>query len=286
MDLSLIVYSALGAGGGAGLGAALFKLVQKLRDKTTAYDKDDKLGNGMRGGLAAGLAVLGLNIIPAQYKNMTLPRIFPLDHSEIAEDLPILDIINENSPEDYKRIVRLIDRAARNNKVGQTELNNIRAVLNDLISEKMSTASADVLRELENLSIAQLKVYKAKKPHICTLLFHGDPYPAVDEFFNEQEIKAEQDIMVKLFVDPPRNPDFERDLGQGEKIFNHLIAQSVEETGLENARPEISDALENNADNKLLHQNICDFSILFATKKIELADNDLMHVYDYLISAE
>lgn len=150
----------------------------------------------------------------------------------------------------------------------------------------MSTASADVLRELENLSIAQLKVYKAKKPHICTLLFHGDPYPAVDEFFNEQEIKAEQDIMVKLFVDSPRNPDFERDLGQGEKIFNHLIAQSVEETGLENARPEISDALENNADNKLLHQNICDFSILFATKKIELADNDLMHVYDYLISAE
>lgn len=71
--MSLIIYSALGAGGGAALGGGLFVLIQKMRGKSVELDASDKVGAFLRGGLVAALAVLGMNLASNYYKSQNPP---------------------------------------------------------------------------------------------------------------------------------------------------------------------------------------------------------------------
>ena len=90
-DVSAIIYSAIGGGGGALIGVLLFFLFQKMRRKDVA--SEDRVSTGVKGGLVGGLAVAGGLFVGAVYKNMTLPRIFPMDDTEIAQSLPVLVFI-------------------------------------------------------------------------------------------------------------------------------------------------------------------------------------------------
>ena len=85
---------------------------------------------------------------------MTLPRIIPMDTREAFAELPILDVIKEQSPAQYKRMMVPVDRATRNNKMSQTVLNDFRVVYFELIEEKVRKASAANLRDLERISIS------------------------------------------------------------------------------------------------------------------------------------
>lgn len=280
MDWSSIVYVAIGAGGGAALGVLLSALVQKLRGKSGAIDKNDKAGVGLRSALVAGMIVLGSNVLSMYYKNMTLPRIIPMDDSEIIESLPIYGIIKEQSPKDYKRLIEVVDKDDRNNRVTPETIHKIRQILFRLIAERTREASADNIRRLEKVTIRQFTTYKKEKPSICTLIVNNEPFPDLTDLLSEEDKKTEQDIAVKLFTDAPRDPEFVTDLGEGKRIFEAMLPQLISDSGITNMRPDITDKGQNISE----HEALCDLLISLSKKKLELSDNDLINVSDYLLS--
>jgi len=134
MDWSLIIYSALGAAGGGALGTAIAALVQKLHGNYEHSDEPEKADvkikrrAGGRSVLAAILAVVGYSAVPIYYKNMTLPRILPFELSATKEEAGMYNLIKEHSPEDYKRLINNIDKAARNKNIDQATLNKAREI--------------------------------------------------------------------------------------------------------------------------------------------------------------
>jgi len=281
LDLTAIIYAAIGGG----VGGLLARLCVSLFLKSTGDsdpEKTAKKGAGLGGGLAGGLVVAGALILPALYKNMVLPRIIPLDETEFLEGDPIYKVIKEQSPEDYKRMIVPLDRASRNGNATQEDLDNIRVVLFELMAEKMIAANANILRDVNDVSILQAEIYKEKQPSICTLTFNGEPYPDVSDILNEDVSKLEQGVMMKLFTEPPRDSNFVPDLERGEKLITNIAIELAEQTGLNNIRPPIIDTLEN----RLEHQKVCEFSILFSKKQNQLSDEDLFSVKAYLETAE
>ena len=282
MDWSSVIYSAIGAGGGAALGTALFFFVQKLRGKPKTIDKDDKAGAGLRGLLAGGLAILGVNVLSAQYKNMTLPRIVPADHAEMFEALPLLAIIKEENPKDFERLMFPIDKAVRNRKMSQSILNDSRSVYSEIIVKQTKIASADSLRRLDQVVSRQAVIFKEKKPEICTLSLNGEPYPALTEIIDAGEARFEQNAAVRLFTDPPRDLDFTPDLERGKKIFEEIVVNGLKELNITNIRPVVLEGVKDNLRSdpqyNLEHQKICDLLILMTKKKSVLSDDDFINV--------
>lgn len=282
MDFSAIIYAAIGAGLGAGLGSLLTSLLFKSKEEAAQPAGQTKKSSGTRGGLTGGLAVLGMLAVQTLYKNMTLPRIFPMDDSEILDTLPIYQVIKDQSPDDYDRLLGSVDRAVRNGKIDQSTLNDMRVVFYDLTAEKTSNASANVLRFFEGVAQSQYEVYRDKKPEICTLLLNDEPYPDVSSFLTQVEIDQEQDAMVKLFTEPPRDESFSPDLAQGEELIENIFLGLMADIGVKNLRPEILDTPEN----KLEHERMCDLAIAFSEKKKALNDEELLNVISYLNAPE
>lgn len=276
MDISAILYSAIGGGGGAALGSALAFLILKTQGKTG----EAKTSSGVRGGVAAACAAAGVVALSAMYKNMTLPRIIPMDDSEMIAATPIYGVIKEQSPEDYKKILFPADRAVRNGQVKQADLDEMRVTYMKLIGDKMRVASGDSLRQLERNSQSQFEIYRAKNPRICTLLLHGESFPAVEEYFSPAEIKQEQNVMVNLFTADPRMPDFVADLDKGKDLFQGAFLPLMKVMGIEDLRPDPSES----AGNEAAHKEICDLAIAFSKDKQALYDDDLMHMTAYLQS--
>ena len=263
-------------------------MVQKIRHKPFVIDNNDKAGAGIRGVLVAIMAVLGLNLVPSLYKNMALPRIVPMDLDQAYKELPILKLIKEQSPKDFKLMIAPVDRAVRNKKMSQAVLDKFRKVYFELIAEKTKNASPDSLRELEKIIIQQHAVFKEKKPEICTLILNGEPYPSVADIVSPEEARMEQRAMLKLFTAAPRDAKFRSDLGKGEELFKEIISQATSDLKITNVRPVIADGFEGglakNEKNFLEHQKICDLATLISNRRIELNDNDFINVYDYIAS--
>lgn len=279
MDWSSVIYSAIGGGGGAALGVLIAAITIKLLNKNPK-DPEDKTAAGIRGGLAALGAIIGINVVPPLYKNMTLPRIIPLDYTEVFEQMPILKIIAEQSPADFKKLTRGMDRASRNKNVTQEDLNDIREVLFELMDQKVKTASADTIRSMQSISNSQYKVYRDARPEICTLIFHAKPYPDVTYLFSEEDNKTELEGMVELFSGTRRDSNFVPDLSKGETLFMETVLESIETLGVTNIQPDIIDGNPNEDEHKL----ICDLQVDIFTKVNDMNDEDLMHVYDFVAS--
>jgi len=280
MDISSIFYSAIGGGGGAVFGMLLFSLFQKMRGKDVA--SKDGVSAGFKGGLVGGLAVAGGLFISSMYKNMTLPRIVPMDDTEIAQSLPVMAFINAENPEAYKKILFPVDRAVRNGGVNQADLDEMRAVLFQLIEEKTEVASGKTLKSAENSSLLQLKILREKAPRICTLMFNGEPFPAIDGFLTEAEIKVEQDVMVKFFTAEPRRPDFVPSLERGKVVLDEALLTPLEDMGILDIRPDVSEVAGNEAE----HRKICDLAIAFSKNKLAMDDDDIMNLTAYLDSLQ
>lgn len=277
MDWSAIIYAAIGGGGGSLLGTALGLGIQKMMGKSAKSETDGKSRSGVVAGLGGGLAVVGMMTVPALYKNMTFPRLVPIDQNEIFEGAPIYEVIKEQSPEDFERLLLPIDRAARNGEITQGVLDEMRVVLFRLIAEKRAKASAKTLRALEEVTQSQALVLKAKKPSICTLMINGESYPAVADYFDEAEVQLEQDVMEQLFTNPPRDVDFVADIKRGESLMSSIASATVKETGVDNLRPGITKT----GENEDAHRKICDFLILYSSKKTELNDEELLDAIAY-----
>jgi len=289
MDFTAIIYAAIGGGAGAGLGHALAGMFSKSKSKTETdeikageanFSEVKKSRSGIGSGLAGGLAVAGMLGLPALYKNMTLPRIVPLDETEFLESEPIYKLIKEQSPEDYKRFLGPLDRATRNGNVTQKDLDEIRVVLFEQIKEKTALANAEVLRDLNNVSVLQSEIYNEKEPSICTLIFNGEPYPDVSDILTEDVAEKERVAMVSLFTEAPRDSTIVVDLERGEQLLTEIAANIITELGISNVRPEIT----NTAENRVEHQKICEFNALFIQKQHALLDQDLYNVQAYLNS--
>ena len=277
MDWSAIIYAAIGGGGGSLLGTALGLGIQKMIGKPAKAVTEGKTKSGAVAGLGGGLAVVGMLMLPALYKNMTLPRLIPIDQNEIFEAAPIYGVIKEQSPEDFGRLLLPIDRADRNGEITQGVLDEMRVVLFRLIAEKRANASAKTLRAMEKVTQSQALVLKEKKPSICTLMINGESYPSTVDYVGEAEVKLEQDVMEQLFTNPPRDVDFVADIKRGESLTSSIASAAVQETGVDNLRPEITET----GENENAHRKICDFLILYSSKKTELNDEELLDAIAY-----
>lgn len=279
MDFSAIIYAAIGGGGGAAFGVLLFYFFQKMRGE----DPNSKTGpaSGVRGGLVGGLAVAGGIGFGALYDNMVLPRIVPLDDSALIAELPVYGVIKKENPEAYKQLIVPIDKAARNGETNQDSLNQTRAILFDLMDEKIKQASGDTLRTQERITISQYETYKSKNPRICTLLVNDEPFPNVTDYFSEAERKLEQEAMLAIFTNEPRNPGFVADLEKGESIFQKLLLEKMAEMEIETIRPEMSETINNRSE----HVKICELMIAYSSDRMKLSDDDLMNLDAYLYSS-
>jgi len=285
MDITAIIYGAIGGGGGAFLGGVVASIFSKSKNETEAdvtnIDDVKKVRSGIGGGLTGGLAVVGMFVLPALYKSMILPRIVPLDLTEFVEAAPIYSVIKEQSPEGFKRLTAPLDRVSRNGTATQDDFNKVRAVLFELIRDKMTTANASVLRGTIDIQRLQYEDFKASQPTICTQVVHGLPYPDVSDIISEKSSKLEEENMVKLFTEAPRDANFVVDLERGKMLLEKILAESIEEVGVSNLQP----ADLGTAENKLEHQKLCDFGISHTTKQLKLDDADLIHVTLYLNSS-
>jgi len=283
MDWSAILYGAIGGGGGAAVGTLAFQFIQKLRGESLEVEQNKNSTSGLRGGLVGGLAVLGMMIMPSLYKNMTLPRVFPINTDQIYAEAPVLEHIKSESPEDYELLIASIDKASRNySNIPQEALNDFRQVYNKLVHEKTLAASPEIIREFDKLAIRQFKTYKQKKPEICTLVMHNQPAPALDKILNSDDILSEQTLMEKLFTAPSRNPKLAPDLNKGKKLNEEISAKIAKGLQLRNLNPKIT----NDGKNLSEHQKICDLLISLLAEHIKQSDADLINIKNYIKSTQ
>lgn len=280
MDISAIIYAAIGGGGGAAFGILLFSVFQKMRGE----DLNSKTGptSGVRGGLVGGLAVAGGLGVGALYDNMTLPRIIPMDDSALIAEVPIYGVIKKENPDAYRQLIVPIDKAVRQGgETSQENLNETRAIMFKLLDEKIQQASGDTLRIQERITTTQYQTYRDKDPKICTLLVNDEPFPNVMDYFSDSEREQEQEAMMAIFTNPPRDPDFIADLEKGESIFQDILLTNMADMEIETLRPEISEAV----DNRLEHEKICELMIAYSAERVKLNDDELMNLDAFLYSS-
>jgi len=205
VDWSSVFYSAIGGGGGAALGALAAATVVKILGKNPA-DKDDKTVSGIRGGLAAVGAVLGYSSMTGLYKNMTLPRIFPMDMSSLYEELPFLVELEKQDPESFNRLVQTAD-SFRGGTPSQKHLDTFRAEYMFIIDEKSKTASIGILREMNAVAEMQFELLEQSDPRICTMISNGLSYPTLDKILGKEYAEKEKAVLLRLFAEPPRSSD-------------------------------------------------------------------------------
>lgn len=279
MDISAIIYAVIGGGGGAAFGVLLFTVFQKMRGE----DPNGKTSpaSGVRGGLVGGLAVAGGLGVGALYDNMTLPRIIPMDDRALIAEVPIYGVIKKENPEAYKQLIFPIDKAVRQGgETSQKNLNETRAIMFKLLDEKIQQASGDTLRIQERITKTQYQTYRDKDPKICTLLVNDEPFPNVVDYFSASERELEQEAMVAIFTNPPRDPGFIADIEEGESIFQDIFLTKMAEMEIETLRPKISETVEN----RLEHEKICELMIAYSTDRVKLNDDELMNLDAYLHS--
>lgn len=280
MDISLIIYSGLGAALGAATGKLISRAFFKDVEKETNSPEEDKKGN--KTVLTVILTIIGLNVLPLYYKDMTLPRLAPIDTRAFNKDMPVLNIIQDQNPELYQNMLKPLDKALRNNDFTQDELNEFREAYLVAITEKRKIASAKTLRKSDSVATLQLEILKEKEPTYCTLIFYGRPYPRLDEILGTDFGIKEQAALTLLFTESPRPQSYVPDLEMGKSLFDQIAAIIIEENNITDLDPKILPSNEN----ILEHKKICDFQSSLFAKKAELNDAEMLNVNAYLASLE
>jgi len=101
---------------------------------------------------------------------------------------------------------------------------------------------------------------------------------------SKEVAKAEQEFSVKLFTSEPGNPDFVADEEKGKALFTRLLIESIRELEITNPRPKKDARRKDELKYIAEHQKICDLSILFSTKKIDLNDDDFLNFNEYSLN--
>lgn len=181
MDVSAIIYAALGGGIGGALGPLIGRLIN---------NKDAKKGTVTV--ISAVFIAIGYQGTTLLYKNMTLPRIVPLDTSGVLKTVPALKYVQSESPKLYAKLIHPIDKAVRNNETTQETLNDFRLNFEIALSEKRKNASAKTLRTDNDMAFELYGILKVEAPVVCTQKLHGRPFQMLTEFLSKDYLEREQ----------------------------------------------------------------------------------------------
>jgi len=269
MDISAIIYAAIGGALGGGLGTTLGRL----------FDKSKEFKSLVTVGLTAGVVVLGDTCTNILYKNMTLPRIIPLETADLVEGLPVLKYIREQNLTVFNELIYPIDKAVRNNGLTQETLNSFRKTLKEVLDEKKREASAKALRGEYEVAIDLYEQMKEKAPVVCTQKFHGRPFQNLSPLLSAEYLEKEQRAMSNYFILPNRPVDFQVNLKTGEDTFNELVQKAIVDLEIANTNPSDDDLSENTVAE---HRKICDFHIMLNKKILMLDDTTIINTQLYL----
>jgi len=265
MDISSIIYAAIGGAVGGSAGALLSRFIGSIKEN-----------KALRAGITALCVVGCYTLATSLYKNMYLPRIGSSALAEIDEAIPYLSHIREQSPQVYAEMIQPIDRMTRNKQLTQEGLNEFRSKLQEVVAFKKKTASAETLKYENTISIELFNILKEKAPHVCTQKFYGQPYERLDKILDDDYGDKETLGFSKYFTDPPRDTAFEANLAEGETLFNDIIQDSIQELGITELEPSIDDVDGN--------KKICDLQITINTETNALSDTQFLNIMSYINS--
>jgi len=275
MDWSSIIYTAIGAGGGG----ALFALIVMFAIKIFGRKSDDSENNSLKtvkGWITAAGAAIGVVVVPALYKNMTLPRIIPLGDAYLINEIPMLEYIKDGDPDGYEVLKAKLDKAMRSGGSDLEALADFRADLQAVILEKQQIAGPKPFRAEYEVSSELFQHLKEKAPVVCTQKLYDLPHPLLSSYLPEAYVAREQKAMALYFTEPPRDPDLNIDMEAAERWVRETVTDIVSTYGIEDMEPEPDD-LEGN-------RKICDFQTSLNQRLAALDDDTLLNHSVYLFS--
>ncbi len=265
MDYSAIIYAALGGGIGGGIASFMVRL-----SKTEGAKK------GVVGGLSVIFVIIGYTVSGLLYKNMKLPRILPLDTTEMVRGLPALEFIQTQNPDVFKQLIYPVDKAMRNKKVTQDTLNEFRKTYSNLLESKKKTASIETLKTEHEVSIKLFQILKDKAPVICTKKLHGRPFKDISGLVTQEYITQEQKVMASFFTAKNRDVKLVADKEAGKVLLTEMTQKIITALGITNLDPP--------PESEIANKKVCDFHIMLNSEIKELDNKDFIDVYGFMNS--
>lgn len=260
MDLTLIIYTALGAS----LGTLLGRLINKLHKGET---KKPRVYNPL-------FIVAGLTILPLLYRNMYLPRIIPLNATDFGSDAVFYESLRKHDPEAYKKIYKPLDRLSRKGGSSPKALQESRLVLEEILAEKRKNANLKELREETALAIWQFKILKDKAPEVCVQRAHGRPFRDLSSVLPKDYLIREAKMLVALVENPMRPEGTLVDSENGATLFTNLVETAKAELGSVNLDPPKSD--------KAAQEKVCTLLVEVHDDILKVSDQDIYDIYAYI----
>jgi len=220
VDGSAILYAGLGAGLGGLIGGLLAKYIGSKNLKPF---------------INVLPIIIGWQGTVALYKNMKLPRIFPMDEKSLDAENPAFKALKENDSSEYKKLVKILDEPTRKGNLDQTHLNEFRSQFTYLIEEKRAVAPPELLRKHNALTSESFRILRVKNPEICTAQANGRAFAILTDILGENYGLKEQKLMAQLFSVKTIARDANVDLG--EQFYTEILMKNVKDLGIKTLDP-------------------------------------------------
>jgi hypothetical protein len=260
MDFSAIIYAAMGGGIGGLLGTLLAGKVKNVTLKSVVQIVP---------------IVLALPLMSSLYKNMYLPRLFPIDDRELLETMPAFAAMKDNDPEVYKNMLSTMDPLIRKNDLTAEGLTPLRQQLYAYIFKKAAVAPTSLLKLQNEISAQQFEELKVIDPTVCTAQAHGRPFRNLDGLLSDEITAKEQEYMAGIIANKENHSL--GDKAVGEKVYNQIIAEQVLELGITDGDPKPEDKASN--------EKMCQLLANLTVKVNELEDEKIRAVAAFISSA-
>lgn len=264
MDISLIIYSALGAGVGGALGALLSQAFQGSKT-----DEDGK--SNRRTILGSILAVVGLFSAQALYKNMVLPRLVPMEMADSGLNMPMYQAMKKYEPDAYKELMEPLDRLNRSGDYSPEALVETRTKLEEIIQTKRKNASGAQLRQETELARDMYELLNDKAPIVCVQKMYGRPFAALTGVLPEEFTQKEQQVMASYFSLPSRPDNIVEDAERGTELFQNIVAESVSDLAVTDLDPSETDEAG--------QKKICALLVLVHEKMLNFDEQTTIDIY-------
>ena len=258
MDYSMPLYVGIGCGLGVLVGHILKRAFRIENEKLSAF-------------FVMIPMVLVWQGTVALYKNMYLPRIVPMDTSELDESVPAMAVIREAWPEKYKDMIRPIDKAVRQGKTSPDTLNEFRSQIVPLIDEKKATIPLAMARREITISIDLFEQMKIKNPVVCTHKLYNRPYGDLSSDLSSEYQEKEGQLMAAILASDPSDDYRDANAVAGETQIQSIFNQVIADLDLTDVDPDENDLAG--------HKKICDFHIQANQVILQLGDQEFANVW-------
>jgi len=260
MDISVVIYTGLGAS----LGTLIAGLLNKLHK---SEDTTPRVYNVF-------LIVAGLTILPLMYRNMYLPRIVPIEYTSFGEHAELYQTLKKHDLKAYNKVIEPMDRLLRKGDISAEALQESRVILAEVFAKKKRNANLKELVKETELAVWQFKVLKDKAPEVCVQRAHGRPFRELASVMPKDYIQQEADMMVAYIKNPKRPENIIVDSENGAKLFTELTKKSVAELGAVNMDPSENDTAA--------QEKVCKTLITIHEKMLSASEQNIYDMYTYL----